>query len=138
LPLFLLIFIGVPLIELYLLIQVGSEIGALPTIGLSVLTAILGAYLVRLQGFSVLRRVYEMMDRDEVPALEVMDGALLLMAGLMLLLPGFLTDALGFLLLIPPLRRLLIRRFFRLVPVAPGDRDGAGPRIIEGEFRRER
>jgi len=138
LPLFLLLFIGVPLIELYLLIQVGSEIGALPTIGLSILTAILGAYLVRLQGFSVLRRVHDLMDRDQVPALEVLDGALLLMAGLMLLLPGFLTDALGFLLLIPPLRRRLIRRFVRLVPVAPGDRDQAGQRVIEGEFRRER
>jgi UPF0716 protein FxsA len=138
LPLFLLLFIGVPLIEVYLLIQVGSEIGALPTIGLSILTAILGAYLVRLQGFSVLRRVYDLMDRDQVPALEVLDGALLLMAGLMLLLPGFLTDTLGFLLLIPPLRRLLIRRFVRLVPVAPGDRDQAGQRVIEGEFRRER
>jgi UPF0716 protein FxsA len=60
------------------------------------------------------------------------------MAGLMLLLPGFLTDALGFLLLIPPLRRRLIRRFVRVVPVAPGDRDQAGQRVIEGEFRRER
>jgi UPF0716 protein FxsA len=138
LPLFLLIFIGVPLLELYLLIQVGSEIGALPTIGLSILTAILGAYLVRRQGFSVLRRVHDLMDRDQVPALEVLDGALLLIAGLMLLLPGFLTDTLGFLLLIPPLRRLLIRRFVRLVPVQPEARDETGPRVIEGEFRRER
>ena len=81
-------------------------------------------------------RVRDMVDRGETPALEVLDGALLLIAGLMLILPGFLTDALGFLLLIPPLRRLLIGRFVRVVPVRPAGH--AGPRVIEGEFRRER
>ena len=65
-------------------------------------------------------RVRDMVDQGETPALEVLDGALLLIAGLMLILPGFLTDALGFLLLIPPLRRLLIGRFVRVVPVHPG------------------
>jgi UPF0716 protein FxsA len=137
-PLFLLVFVGVPLLELYLLIQVGSEIGALPTIGLSILTAILGSWLVRVQGFSVLLRVRGMLDRGEVPALEVLDGALLLIAGVMLLLPGFITDALGFLLLIPPLRRFVIRRFVRVIPVHPQPQGEAGPRVIEGEFRRER
>ena len=137
-PLLLLILVGIPLLELYLLIQVGSEIGALPTIGLSILTAIIGTYLVRVQGFAVLMRVRDMLDRDETPALEVLDGALLLIAGLMLILPGFLTDTLGFLLLIPPLRRLLIRRFVRFVPVHSEARTGAAPRVIEGEFRRER
>jgi UPF0716 protein FxsA len=138
LPLLLLILVGIPLLELYLLIQVGSEIGALPTIGLSILTAIIGTYLVRAQGFAVLMRVRNMLDRDETPALEVLDGALLLIAGLMLILPGFLTDALGFLLLIPPLRRLLIRRFVRFVPVHTEAPTDAAPRVIEGEFRRER
>ena len=137
-PLFLLLLIGIPLFELYLLIQVGTEIGALPTIGLSILTAVLGTFLVRVQGFSVLLRVREMLDRDEVPALEVLNGALLLIAGVMLLLPGFLTDAVGFLLLIPPLRRLLILRFVRVVPAHRRPRGEAGPRVIEGEFRRER
>jgi UPF0716 protein FxsA len=137
-PLFLLVFVGVPLLELYLLIQVGSEIGALPTIGLSILTAILGSWLVRVQGFSVLLRVRGMLDRGEVPALEVLDGALLLIAGVMLLLPGFITDALGFLLLIPPLRRFVMRRFVRVIPVHSQPQGEAGPRVIEGEFRRER
>ncbi len=137
-PLFFLLFVGVPLLELYLLIQVGSEIGALPTIGLSILTAVIGTFLVRVQGFSVLLRVREMLDRGEVPALEVLDGALLLIAGVMLLLPGFLTDALGFLLLIPPFRRLLILRFVRVIPAHPQPRAEPGPRVIEGEFRRER
>jgi UPF0716 protein FxsA len=137
-PLFFLLFVGVPLVELYLLIQVGSEIGALPTIALSILTAVIGTFLVRVQGFSVLLRVRDMLDRGEAPAIEVLDGALLLIAGLMLLLPGFITDALGFLLLIPPLRRQLILRFVRVVPVHPRPEHGSGPRVIEGEFRRER
>ena len=136
--LLLLLFVGVPLLELYLLIQVGSEIGALATIGLSILTAVLGTLLVRVQGFSVLLRVRGMLDRGEVPALEVLDGAVLLIAGIMLLLPGFITDALGFLLLIPPLRRLLILRFVRVIPVQRQPQAEARPRVIEGEFRRER
>ncbi|MCG6863320.1 MAG: FxsA family protein [Chromatiaceae bacterium] len=138
---FLLLFVGVPLIELYFLIQVGSQIGALPTIGLSIFTAILGGALVRVQGFSVLMRVRDAMGRNQVPALEMLDGAVLLVAGLVLLLPGFFTDIVGFLLLVPMLRRLLISRFVHVVPVQPpSDRAStqAGPQVIEGEFRRER
>jgi len=136
---FLLLFVGVPLIELYFLILVGSEIGAVRTIGLSILTAFLGAGLVRMQGFGVLMRVREAAERDEVPALEMMSGALILVAGLLLLLPGFFTDAVGFLLLVPPLRRFLIARFVRIVPhqATTGDKP-EGPKVIEGEFRRER
>ncbi|WP_089729332.1 FxsA family protein [Candidatus Thiosymbion oneisti] len=139
--LFLLLFIGIPLIELYFLIQVGSQIGALSTIGLSIFTALLGGVLVRIQGFSVLMRVRDAMGRNQVPALELLDGALLLVAGLVLLLPGFFTDTLGFLLLVPKLRRFLILRFFRILPDEPSldqGPDRPGPRVIEGEFRRER
>jgi UPF0716 protein FxsA len=140
--LFLILFVGIPLAELYFLIQVGSEIGALPTIGLTILTALLGGFLVRMQGFSVLMRVRAAADRGEVPALEMLDGALLLVAGLVLMLPGFFTDAVGFLLLVPPLRRLLIARFVQIVPQrfegqGPADRP-SGVRIIDGEYRRER
>jgi len=131
--------IGVPLIELYLLIAVGSEIGALPTIVLTLLTAVIGTWLVRMQGLGVLTRVGRSMAADELPALDLMDGALLLVAGLFLLLPGFLTDALGFLLLVPPARQWLIRRYVRLVPVHPAHVDARrpGPRVIEGRFRRD-
>lgn len=135
---FLLLFVGIPLIELYFLIQVGSEIGALPTIGLSIFTALLGGALVRVQGFSVLMRVREATERNEVPALQMLDGALLLVAGLVLMLPGFFTDIVGFLLLVPALRQLLISRFVRAVPQHPPDRAGTGPRVIEGEYRRDR
>lgn len=136
--LFLLLFVGTPLIELYLLIQVGSVIGAVPTIALTLLTAILGGWLVRMQGLSVLLRVRAMLDRGEMPALELIDGAVLLVAGFALLLPGFITDAIGFLLLIPPLRHALIRRYVHVLPVEGKvvvHREHF--RVIEGDWRRE-
>ena len=143
---FLLLLIGAPLVELYVLIEVGSEIGALSTILLSVFTAILGAALVRLQGVSVLLRVQETLARGEAPALEMLEGAVLMMAGVMLLFPGFITDAMGFLMLVPPLRRKLIvavlKRSGAMGP-APGGRTGNEGEdirrvtIIQGEYRRE-
>jgi UPF0716 protein FxsA len=136
--LLLLLFIALPLIEVYFLIKVGTAIGALPTIAIAILTAILGTWLVRHQGFGVLMRVRDAMAHDQVPALELLDGALILVAGVFLLLPGFLTDIVGFLFLIPPLRRWLIRRYVHLVPVQTHTADQArGPRVIEGRFRRE-
>lgn len=137
--LFLLLIIGLPLIEIYFLIEVGSEIGALPTIALTIFTALLGTWLVRVQGFGILARVRATMDRGEVPALEAMDGAMVLTAGLMLLLPGFLTDALGFLLLVPPLRAWLIRRFVRSgsVHIVAGEAKVRRVDVIEGDFKRE-
>lgn len=139
---FLLIFVAAPLVELYLLIEVGSRIGALPTIALSIFTAVLGGALVRLQGFSVLFRVQQAMARGEVPALELMEGAMLLLVGIALLLPGFITDVVGFLLLIPQLRRAVVVWILRskgvLRPGAPPPRGGGyGGGYIEGEFRRD-
>ena len=137
---FLLIFVATPLVELYFLIQVGSVIGALPTIALSVLTAVIGGALVRMQGLAVLMRVRDMLAHDQIPALEMLDGAVLLICGFALLLPGFITDIVGFLLLIPPLRHALIRRYVRLEPVADASRrhdPDSGPRVIEGQYRRE-
>lgn len=140
-PLLILLFIGLPLIELYVLIQVGSEIGALSTILLLILTAVVGIWIVRYQGFGVLMRVRDLLDRGEVPAIELLDGALILVAGLCLILPGFVTDSLGFLLLIPPLRRRLIERYIRFQPMnmqAPGEvRTETRVRVIEGEFHRD-
>ena len=103
----LLILIGVPTFELWLLIEVGSEIGAAPTIALIILTAVLGTLLFRIQGLATLERLRGNIDRGETPAIEVVSGFGLLFAGLLLLIPGFATDALGFLLFVPPLRRWL-------------------------------
>jgi UPF0716 protein FxsA len=134
------VFVGAPLVELYVLIEVGGEIGAIPTIALSVFTAVLGGLLVRMQGLSVVLRVQQALGRDELPAIELLEGAVLLATGVLLLLPGFITDALGFLLLVPALRRALIvallKRRGSLRPGGPGpgpDRQG----YIEGEFRRD-
>jgi UPF0716 protein FxsA len=142
--LFLIFFVGAPLVELYLLIEVGSEIGALPTILLSIFTAVLGGALVRMQGFAVLFRAQSAMANEEIPAVELLEGALLLLVGLALLLPGFITDAIGFLLLIPPLRRALIVRWLKgRGPLRPAPGPGQQPpeqrsdRIIEGDWRRE-
>jgi UPF0716 protein FxsA len=140
--LLLLVFVAAPLIELYLLIEVGSVIGALPTIALSILTALLGGALVRLQGFRVLFRAQAALEKREVPAFELLEGALLLLVGMALLLPGFVTDAVGFLLLIPPLRRRLILRLLvargGLKPAGPPDQGGTrSDRVLEGEYRRE-
>ena len=139
-----LLFAGIPLLELYLLIEVGSEIGAIPTIFLTVFTAVLGGLMVRVQGFSTALKVREVLDRGEVPAIEMIEGALLLLAGFLLLLPGFLTDAIGFLLLVPQIRRALVLWYLRrsggvptASPIQRQRRRESGPRVIEGEFRRE-
>ena len=141
---FLLLLLGLPLLELYVLIRVGSDIGALPTVMLTIFTAVVGIGLVRLQGFSTLMKVRVAMDRGEVPAMEMLEGATLLVAGFFLLFPGFITDTLGFLCLIPPLRRWvllsLLERARVIHPVqAPPEGPGGPdkPRVIEGEYHRE-
>jgi UPF0716 protein FxsA len=138
---FVLLILGLPTLELYMLIQIGSEIGALPAVFLVVFTAVLGGFLVRQQGISTLMKVQQALARDETPALEMLEGAVLLVGGLLLLIPGFLTDAVGFLCLIPALRRRFLLRFvdrFRAAgDVAAQQGSGAGPRVIEGEFHRD-
>jgi UPF0716 protein FxsA len=98
------LFIAVPLIEIAVLIQVGSWLGVVDTIGLLLLISILGAWLVKRQGTGLIRRVQAELAAGRVPASALVDGALLLVAGTMLLLPGFVTDAVGLLLLLPPVR----------------------------------
>lgn len=143
LALLLLLFVGIPLVELYFLIEVGSEIGAMPTILLTIFTALLGGFLVRLQGFSTALRVRAGMERGEVPAVEMLEGVVLLVSGILLLLPGFFTDLFGFLCLVPPIRRAMIvgilKRAGALHPAPPpGERPRPeGQRTIEGEFQRE-
>ncbi len=139
---FLLLFVGAPLVELYFLIEVGSVIGALPTILVSIFTAVLGGALVRMQGISVLLRVQHNLAQRQAPALEMMEGALLMVSGLLLLLPGFITDVFGFLVLIPPVRKTFIlavlKRSGKLHPGTPTNAEKTGQvHIIEGEYRRE-
>ena len=98
------LFISVPLLELYLLIKVGSMIGVLPTVILCLFTAVLGAALLRHQGLQTLARVQEKVSRGEVPATDLLGGLMLLLCGAFLLTPGFFTDCIGFLCLVPAFR----------------------------------
>ncbi len=140
--LLLILFFAVPLIEIWLLIEVGGWIGAIPTIALVVFTAVLGALMLRWQGFGILNRARRMMAQGEPPALELLEGVVLLFCGALLLTPGFFTDAIGFLLMIPPLRRRLVlwlvARSLVVNRPPPGDERRQGPRTIEGEFWREK
>jgi UPF0716 protein FxsA len=124
-----LLFIVVPIVELYVIIQVGSQIGALPTIAILVADSVLGSVLLRSQGRGVWRRFNAAIAEARPPAREVLDGVLVIFGGALLLTPGFITDVLGLLFLLPPtravLRGLLVRRFARrLVVAVPG---GPGP-----------
>jgi len=138
-PLFLFLLIGLPLLELYLLIRASAVIGVFSTIGIAIVTALLGTVLMRYQGLNVLRRVQIALNRGELPAQELLDGALLLIAGCFLLLPGFLTDGVGLLLLTPPLRHWLIKRISPILPVMrqPNAAQKSSAQIIEGEWRRD-
>ena len=132
-----LLFIAVPLVEIYLLLEIGGVIGAVPTIGLVVLTAVAGAGLVRAQGFSTILQVRRSMEAGEIPAVAIIEGIFLLVAGALLLTPGFLTDAIGFGCLIPPLRRALIVRFIETRVIRSRDPPSSHGHVIEGEFKRE-
>jgi UPF0716 protein FxsA len=147
-PLFQILFVAfllIPIVEIYLLIKVGSIIGAFPTVFLVVFTAVLGAALLRRQGLATLRQAQETMGRGELPAVAVLEGVVLLISGALLLTPGFFTDTLGFLGLIPPLRRALVVKLLErglVVGVGGGTGPGSrqprsGPRTIEGECRHE-
>ena len=98
------LFIAVPLIEIAVIIQVGSWLGVLNTLALLILISVLGAWVVKRLGVGLLRRVQGELAAGRVPATALVDGALLLVAGTMLLLPGFVTDFFGLLLLLPPVR----------------------------------
>ena len=104
----LIVFLMIPVLEIYLLIQVGGVIGAMPTVILVVFTAVMGAWLLRIQGFSTLQKVKKIVAAGGIPAFELIEGLILLIAGALLLTPGFFTDAIGFLCLMPALRRVFL------------------------------
>ena len=104
----LLLIICIPLIEIYLLIKVGSIIGAFNTIFLIFFTAITGVYFARLAGLNAIRSGFNQLIKNEVPVYEIISGAALAFAALLLIIPGFLTDLIGFLLIIPTTRKFFI------------------------------
>lgn len=108
-PVLALIFLVVPIVEIYILIQVGEVIGALWTIIFVVLTAVIGVQLLKRQGMSTLSRAQNKMNSGEMPAAELLEGIALIVAGAFLLTPGFFTDAFGFLLLFQPTRMMMVK-----------------------------
>ena len=123
--------IGIPAIEIYLMIKVGGAIGALNTIFLIFFTAITGVYFAKLAGLNNLKSGFGQLVKNEIPIYEIISGAALAFAALLLIIPGFLTDIVGFLLIIPITRKFLIKpilsRFHK-----KNNRD-----IIEGSFKEE-
>ena len=134
LAILLILFIGMPIAEIYVLITVGSRIGAGWTIALVLLTAVIGTLLLRQQGLSTLWRARQTMEAGGVPALELLEGVILAVGGALLLTPGFITDAIGFACLLPPVRQVLVRAALRRLRPAgpPGE-----TRTLEGDFRRD-
>ncbi len=135
------LFILVPIAELAVIIQVGGEIGVLPTVALLVLDSVLGSLLLRSQGRTVWRRFSDALARGRVPHREILDGVLVIFGGALLLTPGFLTDVLGLLLLVPATRavarRVLVRAAGRrvIVGVAGGPGRRARPFDVDGTAR---
>lgn len=153
-PVFLIAFIVVPIIEMVILIEVGGLIGALPTVGLVLLTAVIGAAMLRQQGAATLLRANQRMASGELPAREMAEGLLLAVGGALLLTPGFVTDAVGFACLIPFTRRWLSGYVVNRMVFSGGAsmgghyeyhyyssggprRDAHGNIIIEGEYEQE-
>lgn len=122
------VFLVIPMAEIYLFLQVNSAIGLLDTFALLILISVVGAWLVRREGLGVMSRVQRQLAAGELPANELVDGLLVLSAGLLMLTPGFFTDGVGLLFLLPPtrvvVRTLLIRRFRDRVQVVGGARGG--------------
>ena len=106
----LLFIIGVPIIEIYLFIKIGSQIGAFNTISLIFITAFLGIIYARYEGFNTLKSGMSQMVKNELPVYEIISGAALAFAALLLILPGFATDLLGLLIIFPPTRKLLLKK----------------------------
>ena len=151
-----LLFIAIPLVELYLIIKVGGYIGAFWTVMIVIGTAVVGVNLLRMQGFNTLKRAQQNMERGAMPAMEMMEGIALAVGGALLITPGFLTDAIGFICLIPFTRQALIRAMIKRGSVqmhgfrntssyqsnSSGTSDGRankneGGRTLEGEFQRK-
>lgn len=133
------LFVFLPLIEIWVLIEVGQAIGAWWTIVLILLTAMIGTTVMRRQGMAALADLRDSFETLRDPGRPIAHGAMILMAGALLIVPGFVTDAMGALLLVPPLRDWLIRRMGRRVVVMgvgprPAQRGGPGGRVIDAEY----
>lgn len=149
-PLFLLFFIVVPLVEIFILIQVGKQIGGLVTVALVIATAVIGLALLKKQGFQTMASARQKLEQGTIPAREMVDGIFLAVGGALLLTPGFVTDALGFCCLVPGLRQALlgsvikhlkpsiqVNTYHTQVDPSQSRREQDKGRTIEGQYDRE-
>ena len=125
-----LLFIGIPAIEVFLMIKIGGKIGALNTVSLILLTAIIGIYFAKLEGIKTIRSGAMNLYQNKVPIYEIISGASIALAALLLIIPGFFTDTVGFLLLIPFTRRILINSFVK----KSNKKDQENKSILDGEI----
>lgn len=148
-----LLFLVMPILEVMVLIQVADSVGWLVTIGLVVLTAVIGINILKQQGFSTLTRANQRLQSVQLPAREIMEGFCLAIGGTLLLTPGFITDGMGFVLLVGPTRRMLVDYLIRSGKVSMqgqtgfqsfhyrGESSSQGPggkgEVFEGEYTRE-
>ena len=126
----LILIISIPVIEIYLFIKIGSQIGALTTISLIFMTAFIGVLYARYEGFNTLKSGMSQLIKNELPIYEIVSGAALAFAALLLILPGFATDIIGFLLIFPPTRKLL----FKKVTNKYSNQNNKKQDFINGEF----
>ncbi len=131
--------LALPILEIYLLIQIGGTIGFLPTLFLLFGAAALGTYLLQTQGWNTWMRLQQSLSRGELPATELVNGAVIVAGGALLLLPGFLSDVVGLLCLIPFTRRLIAAWLVKSrLGLNKGNQPPSDePKVIEGEFKRE-
>ena len=125
----LLFIIGIPIIEIYIMIKVGGVIGPLNTVLLIFLTAITGVYFAKMQGLNTIKSGFNQLVKNEIPIYEIISGAALAFAALLLIIPGFLTDLIGFLLIVPVTRKIFIK-----ILSSKFNKKKLNGNIIEGKF----
>ena len=125
--------LGIPLIEIYLFIKIGSQIGALNTVLLILITAVAGIWYVRYEGFNTLRSGMTQLVKNEMPLYEIVSGAAIAFAALLLILPGFATDIIGILLVFPVTRKIILKKYSRKYSTKHKG-ENRKKNYIEGEF----
>ena len=125
--------IGIPAIEIFVMIKIGQNIGALSTIGLIFLTAIVGVYFAKIAGINTLRSGIYNLYKNQIPLYEIFSGASIALAAMLLILPGFITDTFGFLLLIPTTRKFIIKLFLKKRHLEKNENND----FIEGEISKD-
>ena len=126
----LILIILIPIVEIFLFIKVGSQIGAITTILLIFVTAIVGVYYAKYEGLNTLKAGFAQLSRNEAPTYEMLSGAAIAFAALLLIIPGFATDILGFLIILPISRKFILKIFFKKIKTTKSKKNN----FIDGEF----